>query len=132
MTMLKSTVLALALCLPITGVALAEPVKIGEVVHFNSSICMSLDDLWDIRNYALAHNGDGKTRYLELKAEGKCMAFNTMELGMMAVIDEMVPNSGFTDTVLGEVIFVRFHIDGMDDMPIYGVMGREQLTLTGA
>lgn len=134
-TLLASVVLASAIMAALATklpASAAEPVKIGEVVHLDTSVCMSLEDLMEVRAYALAHNGDGKTRYLQLKEEGKCMAFNTMELGMLAIIDEMVPGSLFTDSILGPTIFIRFHIDGMEDMPIYGIMGPEQLTLTEA
>ena len=108
----------------------ADKVKIGQFINLNSSVCMELSDLMDIRAYALANNGDGFTAYQQKKAEGKCLAFNSQELGLYAIIDEVIPDSFFVDAILGESLFIKFHVEGMDT-PVYGVIGVEEIDLSG-
>lgn len=124
-------VASLAILLGASLPAVAEPdkVKLGERINFNSSICFDLADLMEIREYALKNDGDGYTPYIKKKGEGKCMAFNSMEIGVYAILDEVVPNSEFNDSTLGPSVFVKFHIEGNDKF-LYGVMGPEQLDLS--
>lgn len=106
-----------------------DKVRLGEPISFVSSVCFNLADLMEIREYALANQGDGKTAYLKKKAEGKCLPFNSLELGVRVILDAVVDGSEFNDAILGPTIFVKFHVEGMKE-PLYGVMGPEQLALS--
>ena len=124
---MKTTLALAALAAIIVTPALAGEgtMKMGVATSVQSSFCLKLDDLREIKDYALAHNSDGYTAWKQKVAEGKCADTTFMQ----AVPIQTIPDIAWKDSTVGDIMAVQFRVTKKDGtkMDIYGLFGPEQI-----